>query len=206
MAIVYDGATPFVKDTIYCQLRAQILCPFSSNRKFNPLKGNLDWYLRSLPTGTCAAYRRKKDSTLKDCEFRVLTISSSKLFILRKVPDEMIASDIAVALVAFLHVGFLILEMFLWDSSLGRKTFKLSREDVASPITKKLFSNQGLYNGFLATGLAYGLVTNKQDFKVFHLSCVVIAGLFGAYTVKRSILYLQALPALIALVLLHYNM
>ena len=109
-----------------------------------------------------------------------------------------------IALVAVLHLYFLILEMFLWDTPHGRKTFKFAPEFTTS--TKTLAANQGLYNGFLAAGLIWGLLDNHShafEIKIFFLSCVIVAGVFGAVTVSRKILFVQALPALTALVLLH---
>jgi len=109
-----------------------------------------------------------------------------------------------VALVAALHVYFLILEMFLWTKPLGLKTFRQTPEKAAE--SKVLAANQGLYNGFLAAGLVWGLVHPSPAFafqiKVFFLVCVIVAGVFGAATVSRRILYVQAAPAAIALVLL----
>ena len=104
--------------------------------------------------------------------------------------------------VALLHIYFLILEMFLWDKPLGLKTFRNSAEKAQ--ITKVLAANQGLYNGFLAGGLLYGVYLGAEgvQFKIFFLACVVIAGVYGAYSVSKKILYVQALPALIALTLL----
>jgi putative membrane protein len=107
---------------------------------------------------------------------------------------------IAVVFVAFLHVAFLILEMFLWTKPFGRKTFGLTSEAAAS--SAKLAANQGLYNGFLAAGLLWGAWINSAEFMLFFCSCVLVAGLYGGLTVKRSILFVQALPALIALGLL----
>lgn len=106
-----------------------------------------------------------------------------------------------VALVALLHVYFLILEMFLWDTPYGRKTFKLTPEFSAA--SKALAANQGLYNGFLAAGLIWGLCRGSAglDITVFFLGCVIVAGVFGAATVGRKILFVQALPAAIALAL-----
>lgn len=101
------------------------------------------------------------------------------------------------ALVAFLHLGFLTLEMFFWDHPLGRKIFSMTPEVSAS--SAALAKNQGLYNGFLAAGLIWGIWKDRRDIKVFFLVCVVIAGVFGALTAKTSILFTQALPALIAL-------
>lgn len=102
------------------------------------------------------------------------------------------------ALVAVLHLGFLTLEMFFWDHPVGRKIFGMTPEVSASSAV--LAKNQGLYNGFLAAGLIWGIWKGRRDVKVFFLLCVVIAGVFGAVTAKTSILFTQALPALIALV------
>ena len=106
------------------------------------------------------------------------------------------------ALVAVLHLGFLVLEMFLWTTPFGRRTFRLTPELAAA--TKGLAANQGLYNGFLAAGLVWGLLAHDRAICLFFLACVVVAGLFGAATVKRSILYVQALPAILAAVAVHY--
>jgi putative membrane protein len=108
-----------------------------------------------------------------------------------------LAADILVGLVALLHVYFLVLEMFLWDKPKGMKTFGLTPEKAA--MTKSLAMNQGLYNGFLAAGLFWGLCTGAFDFKVFFLACVVVAGVFGAMTASRKILWVQAVPGLVAL-------
>lgn len=110
-------------------------------------------------------------------------------------------SNIAVALVALLHVYFLILEMFLWTRPRGLRTFGLTPEFAQA--SKTLAANQGLYNGFLAAGLVWGLFPagGGYDFKVFFLGCVIVAGIFGAFTVSRKILWVQALPGVVALVL-----
>ena len=109
-----------------------------------------------------------------------------------------------VALVAALHVYFLILEMFLWTKPLGLKTFRQTLEKAMD--SKVLAANQGLYNGFLAAGLVWGLVHPAPAFgfqvKIFFLLCVIVAGIFGAATVSRRILFVQAAPAAIALILL----
>jgi putative membrane protein len=109
-----------------------------------------------------------------------------------------------VALVAALHVYFLTLEMFLWTKPLGLKTFRQTIEKAED--SKVLAANQGLYNGFLAAGLIWGLVHPAPalafQIKIFFLVCVIIAGIFGAVTVSRRILYVQAAPAAIALILL----
>ncbi|KQN47483.1 hypothetical protein ASE93_09255 [Serratia sp. Leaf50] len=108
-------------------------------------------------------------------------------------------SSVLILLVAIIHVYILILEMFLWDTRVGRKAFKLSADFSAA--TKVLAGNQGLYNGFLAAGLFYGVWLGESgfQFKIFFLICVLIAGIFGAITANRKILYVQALPALIAI-------
>jgi putative membrane protein len=109
-----------------------------------------------------------------------------------------------VALVALLHAYFLVLEMFLWTKPLGLKTFRNTPEKAADSAV--LAANQGLYNGFLAAGLVWGLVQGVPGFafqiKVFFLLCVIVAGIYGAATVSRRILYVQAAPAALALILL----
>jgi putative membrane protein len=109
-----------------------------------------------------------------------------------------------VALVAALHLYFLVLEMFLWTKPAGMKAFRLSPEKAADSAV--LAANQGLYNGFLAAGLIWGLVHGSPAFafqiKVFFLLCVIVAGVYGAISVSRKILFVQALPAAIALILL----
>ena len=106
---------------------------------------------------------------------------------------------IAVLIVAALHVGFLALEMFFWDHEIGRSIFSMTPEQSAQ--TAVLAANQGLYNGFLAAGLLWGLVAAKRDVVVFFLLCVIVAGVFGAATAKPTILLTQAAPAAVALVL-----
>ncbi len=108
-------------------------------------------------------------------------------------------ANILVALVALLHVYFMVLEMVLWDKPFGMKTFGNTPEKAET--TKVLAANQGLYNGFRAAGLVWGLNrgADGQDITVFFLACVVVAGLFGAWTVSRKIFFVQALPALLAL-------
>lgn len=112
------------------------------------------------------------------------------------------AANIAVGLVALLHLWFLVLEMFLWTRPLGLRTFRLTPEFAAA--SRALAANQGLYNGFLAAGLAWGLALGEagNPIKLFFLGCVVVAGLFGALTVGRKILWVQALPGALALALL----
>lgn len=110
-----------------------------------------------------------------------------------------IIGNILIGLVALLHVYFLVLEMFLWDTPFGHKAFALTPEFATE--SKTLAANQGLYNGFLAAGLVWGICLGNDGFaiKLFFLSCVIIAGLFGAMTVSRKIFFVQALPAIIAL-------
>jgi putative membrane protein len=107
--------------------------------------------------------------------------------------------DVLIGIIALLHIGFLVLEMFFWDHPFGRKTFGMTEE--VSRSSRALAANQGLYNGFLAAGLVWGLWSGMTPVKVFFLVCVLIAGLYGGLTAKRSILYMQALPALLALLL-----
>ena len=113
-------------------------------------------------------------------------------------------ANILVALVAALHVFFLVLEMFLWDKPLGLKIFRNSIEKARDSAV--LAANQGLYNGFLAAGLVWGLLHPTPGFafqiKIFFLLCVIVAGVYGAATVSRRILYVQAAPAALALILL----
>jgi len=113
----------------------------------------------------------------------------------------LLAANIVIALVALLHVYFLVLEMFLWTRPAGRKAFGLSVEQAES--TKVLAANQGLYNGFLAAGLVWGLALGAAGTpqKLFFLGCVLIAGLYGAATASRKILFIQGLPAAIGLAL-----
>lgn len=116
-----------------------------------------------------------------------------------------IAANIVIAVVALLHLWFLILEMFLWTRPSGRRAFGTTTEFAEQ--SKVLAANQGLYNGFLAAGLVWGLWLGSGAagfyLKVFFLSCVLVAGLFGGLTASRKILWIQALPAAIALVLIH---
>lgn len=104
----------------------------------------------------------------------------------------------AVAFVGLLHVCFLVLEMFLWTRPFGRKVFGLSPE--LAQATAALAANQGLYNGFLAAGLFWGAFGGNDAYAVrlFFLGCVIVAGVFGALTAKRSILWIQAMPAAVA--------
>src|SRR3954454_14868716 len=112
-----------------------------------------------------------------------------------------LVADALVALVALLHVWFLVLEMFLWDKPLGLKTFRHSAAEAAA--SRVLAANQGLYNGFLAAGLAWGLLLGPGGMavKVFFIACVLVAGLYWAASASRKILYVQAIPAAIGLAL-----
>jgi putative membrane protein len=109
-----------------------------------------------------------------------------------------VIANILIGLVALSHLGFLVLEMFLWDHPIGRKVFRLTPE--LSGQTAALAANQGLYNGFLAAGLVWALWAGRRDLTIFFLGCVIVAGVFGGLTAKTSILFVQALPAAIALV------
>ena len=112
-----------------------------------------------------------------------------------------LAANVATGLVALLHLCFLVLEMVLWDRPAGRRAFGLTPAQAAA--TKTLAANQGLHNGFLAAGLAWGIALGPAGdaVKGFFLGCVVVAGLFGAATVSRKILGVQALPGAVALAL-----
>lgn len=102
---------------------------------------------------------------------------------------------ILVGLVALIHIYILVLEMFLWTKPLGRKAFAMTQEFADS--TKVLAANQGLYNGFLAAGLIWGLCVSSPAIQLFFLGCVAIAGIFGAVTASKKILYIQTMPAVI---------
>ena len=111
-------------------------------------------------------------------------------------------ANVLIGVVAVLHLYFMYLEMIAWDQPLGRKTFGTTAEFAAA--SKALAANQGLYNGFLVAGLAWGLYLGEGGFavKVFFLACVIVAGVFGAATVSKRILFVQALPAALALLAL----
>lgn len=119
-----------------------------------------------------------------------------------------VAAEILVGVVAAIHVYIVILEMFLWKTPRGRKAFDLTAEFAEQ--TAALAANQGLYNGFLAAGLVWGMIASDPvgyAARVFFLVCVVIAGVYGTFTANRRILFIQALPAAVALVLVilaHY--
>ena len=102
-------------------------------------------------------------------------------------------------LVALLHIGIMVLEMFFWNHSVGQKLFFMTAEVAQS--SEVLAMNQGLYNGFLGFGLLWGLLSGNQSLKVFLLICITIAGIFGGLTANISILYMQALPGFITLLL-----
>ncbi|MFT3667367.1 MAG: DUF1304 domain-containing protein [Pseudoxanthomonas sp.] len=108
-----------------------------------------------------------------------------------------VIAAVLVVLVAALHAWFLVLEMFLWTKPAGLKTFRNTPEKAET--TRVLAANQGLYNGFLAAGLLWGLVTSQWNVVVFFLLCVVVAALYGAWSVSRRIFYVQGLPAVAAL-------
>ncbi len=118
-------------------------------------------------------------------------------------PDMKIAANLIVALVAIEHLGILVLEMFFWDHPVGYRIFGMT-PDVASS-SAVLAMNQGLYNGFLSAGLIWGLIAGRRDLKIFSLLCIVAAGIFGGITAKSSIIYTQALPALIGLLLVFFT-
>jgi putative membrane protein len=116
-----------------------------------------------------------------------------------------LVAQLVVAFVALLHVFFLVLEMFLWETPTGLRIFRQSKEQAAA--SRTLAANQGLYNGFLSAGLVWGLWLGADGTAIilFFLGCVVTAGLFGAVTVSRRILYVQALPALAGILLVLFG-
>ena len=116
----------------------------------------------------------------------------------------MIITKVLIALIAVLHLYILILEMFLWDKPLGMKAFGNTAEKAK--LTKVLAQNQGLYNGFLAAGLIWSLlapVSYAPALANFFLACVLVAGIYGGITASKKIIYIQALPALLALIVLN---
>ena len=112
-----------------------------------------------------------------------------------------IISQILIGLVAVLHIYFLYLEMFAWTKPLGRKVFQISKDEALK--TRSLAANQGLYNGFLASGLLWSLcypnVIVATELQYFFLGCVVVAGLYGGYSVNKRIVVVQSLPAALGL-------
>jgi len=120
----------------------------------------------------------------------------------RQVRGMPLAATLLTALVTLLHLYFLVLEIFLWNTPYGRRVFGLTPEFAAA--SRKLAMNQGLYNGFLAAGLGWGLVAGGElgfAVRVFFLGCVIVAGVFGAATANKKILFVQALPGIAALAL-----
>ena len=111
-----------------------------------------------------------------------------------------LVAKIAVVFVSLIHIYILVLEMFLWDKPLGRRAFGLSKEFAAA--SKVLAANQGLYNGFLAAGLLWGLIIGDIRIQIFFLICVMIAGVYGAITANKKILWIQTMPALLAFIFL----
>ena len=112
-----------------------------------------------------------------------------------------LAANIVAGLVAAIHIYILVLEMFFWSKPAGRKAFNLSLEKAA--LTKVMAANQGLYNGFLAAGLIWSIMLGDagNHIKIFFLTCVLIAGIYGAATASKKILFIQAFPAAIGLAL-----
>lgn len=110
----------------------------------------------------------------------------------------LLLAQILTVVVAALHGYFLVLEMFLWTKPLGLKTFRNTPEKAET--TRVLAANQGLYNGFLAAGLLWGLCTAQWNVVLFFLGCVVVAALYGAYSVSRRIFFVQGVPAILAIV------
>ncbi|WKD85666.1 hypothetical protein KCTC32516_01009 [Polaribacter huanghezhanensis] len=110
-----------------------------------------------------------------------------------------------IAFVAFEHFCFLVLEMFLWTTPKGIKTFGLKSKEFAKE-TKVLAANQGLYNGFLSAGLIWSLLTKNLHVSLFFLSCVIIAGIYGAYSTKKvRLFYIQSIPAIFTLLIILFN-
>jgi putative membrane protein len=113
-----------------------------------------------------------------------------------------LAVQVVVAAIALLHLYILVLEMFLWDKPAGLRAFRLTPEQAAN--TRVMAANQGLYNGFLAAGLAWGVILGADGWgvKAFFLACVLVAGVYGGLTANRKILFIQAVPATLGLALL----
>jgi putative membrane protein len=112
---------------------------------------------------------------------------------------------ILIGFVAFIHIYIVYLEMVLWTTKKGIKTFGLKNKEFAEE-TKVMAANQGLYNGFLAAGLIWSIISDKTDVAIFFLTCVFVAGIYGAYsTKKKSILYIQTIPATIGLLFILFN-
>jgi putative membrane protein len=134
---------------------------------------------------------------------KAIPLSFLKVRVINQTQEKEMTTitNIFVGFVAFLHVYFLVLEMFLWDKPFGRRTFGLTPEFASA--SKSLAANQGLYNGFLAAGLVWGLSLGVagSSIKLFFLGCVIVAGVFGGLTANRKILWVQALPGAIAFAL-----
>jgi putative membrane protein len=128
------------------------------------------------------------------------------LHYVKKPPIMQTLSTILVALVALEHLYILYIEMFAWETK-GKETFKGSLAPELFKPTKTLAANQGLYNGFLAAGLIWSLLIEDHHWRlyvgVFFLTCVIVAGIYGAVTASKKIFFVQALPAIVALVVLH---
>ena len=114
-----------------------------------------------------------------------------------------LAAALVVVLVALLHAWFLVLEMFLWTRPIGLRTFRQSAESAAA--SRVLAANQGLYNGFLAAGLLYGLIVQSREIVLLFLAFVIVAGLYGGATANRKIFFIQALPAVLAAALVAWH-
>lgn len=108
-------------------------------------------------------------------------------------------TTVVLAFVALSHLGFLVIEMFFWDHSFGRKTFGTTPAESASSAV--LAANQDLYNGFVAAGIAWAIWSDRRDLRIFFLGCVIVAGIFGGLTAKISALFTQGVPAMIGLAL-----
>ena len=113
------------------------------------------------------------------------------------------AAIVVVAVVALLHAWFLVLEMFLWTKPAGMRTFRLTPEFAAQ--SRTLAANQGLYNGFLAAGLVYGLCVQSREIVLLFLAFVIVAGAYGALTVNKRIFFIQAFPAIVAAMLVNWR-
>jgi len=114
-----------------------------------------------------------------------------------------LAATLVVVLVALLHAWFLVLEMFLWTRPIGLRTFRQSAESAAA--SRVLAANQGLYNGFLAAGLLYGLIVQSREIVLLFLAFVIVAGLYGGATANRKIFFIQALKAAVAAALVAWG-
>ncbi|UKT62847.1 DUF1304 domain-containing protein [Pedobacter mucosus] len=132
----------------------------------------------------------------------------NKILLYLQLPNQtkmQLIAQILIGLVAVIHIYILWLEMFAWTTR-APKVFKTIPKELF-PQTKALAANQGLYNGFLAAGLIWSLCINNHQWKfyiaIFFLTCVIIAGIYGAATASKKILYVQSIPALVALILLH---